>query len=367
MAPTNPFHDSQTTTTANNVHPSNGLPEDQIPSEPPPAYTPSATTGTGESTVQAGPLRPDFSGPPPMPDWVERQQQQQQQYTGGSGVGVNLTGVGMGYGHGGQAHSQGQYANGNSSSNETKPPPPPRHPSVTSSSARPPPPLPSRDSTTQPSSSQSAAPTEAPTPGRPLLHRGQMLVYPGGFWCSKCNNTGYKANDPSNPHERDWKKYGRVYNSTLAHSYTQALSAGLQMSDNFQKPLPSYAPAGHAPASVPYSGPTSAQYSHLPPPPGSSGKWSTYPGQGQGPGQSYSHLPPPPQRQQQLQYPAPGQQIFVQRTAGMAPPGALVVAPGDPRIGGRLCWRCNGSGTEILFFGFDEGRCSTCSGLGRLF
>ncbi|WVQ74917.1 hypothetical protein IAR50_004525 [Cryptococcus sp. DSM 104548] len=359
MAPTNPFHDSHTTTaTSNSAHPSEGLPEDQIPSEPPPAYTPSATAGNGESTVQAGPDRPDFSGPPPMPEWFERQQQQQQQYTGGSGVGVNVTGVGMGYGHGG--HAQSQY--GSSAENGAKPPPP-RHPSTTGS-ARPPPPLPSRTPNAQPSSG-SAAPTETPTPGRPLLHRGQMLVYPTGFWCRKCNNTGYKANDPSNPHETDWKKFGRVYNSTLAHSYTQSIT-GLHMADNYQKPLPSYAPAG---SPAPF-GSSSGQYSHLPPPPSDS-KWSTYPGQGQGPRQGHSHLPPPPPpqhpQQYQYQHPAPGQQIFVQRTAGMAPPGALVVAPGDPRIGGRLCWRCNGSGKEILFFGFDEGRCSSCSGLGRLF
>lgn len=29
-------------------------------------------------------------------------------------------------------------------------------------------------------------PTEVPTPGRPLLRGGQLLVYPKGYVCSKC-------------------------------------------------------------------------------------------------------------------------------------------------------------------------------------
>lgn len=48
------------------------------------------------------------------------------------------------------------------------------------------------------------------------------------------------------------------------------------------------------------------------------------------------------------------------------PPGALVVMPGDPRIGGRLCFECGGRGmTESFWFG-DE-TCMRCRGSGRIF
>ena len=60
-------------------------------------------------------------------------------------------------------------------------------PSVPSTAppVRPPPPLPSRPDST---------PTTVPTPGRPLLHRGCILVYPKDFWCQKCRIPKASAN-----------------------------------------------------------------------------------------------------------------------------------------------------------------------------
>ncbi|OWZ71102.1 hypothetical protein AYX14_03461 [Cryptococcus neoformans] len=341
----NPFADDGTASSSNaNPIPVQGLPEEQIPSDPPPAYTPSANM-SGSTTVASGPSHVDFSGPPPMPDRIANQQ---------TGVGVNVTGVGMGYGRGGGHHGWGggseDYSGPTSTDGLSKPPLPPRNHSSTSN--RPPPPLPPR------AQSQDLTPTEVPTPGRPLLRGGQLLVYPKGHWCPKCQNTGYKSSDPSNPHESDWRKYGKPYNSALAHSYTymvsnpdpaQGVNAGTAASSNFQRPLPSYSPAGGSSSG-------SNSYAHLPPPPG---KWNTYPGQNAPP------RPPPPPNWGAP--PMPGQQIFVQRSAGPVPPGALVVRPGDPRIGGQLCWRCSGSGRELSFFGFDDSKCWECRGLGRLF
>ncbi|WVQ89622.1 hypothetical protein IAS59_003384 [Cryptococcus gattii] len=342
----NPFTDDSSASASNaNPAPAPGLPEDQIPSDPPPAYTPSANM-SGSTTLDSGPSHVDFSGPPPMPDRIANQQ---------TGVGVNVTGVGTGYGHGGGHHGWGRgsesYSSPTSTNGLSKPPLPPRNNS--SASSRPPPPLPAR---TQP---QDLTPTEVPTPGRPLLRRGQLLVYPKGHWCPKCQNTGYKSSDPSNPHESDWRKYGKPYNSALAHSYTsmisnpdpdQGVNGSTAASSNFQRPLPSYSPAGGSSSG-------SNSYANLPPPPG---KWNTYPGQSAPP------RPPPPPPNWGAP-PMQGQQVFVQRSAGPVPPGALVVRPGDPRIGGRLCWRCGGSGRELSFFGFDDGRCWECRGLGRLF
>lgn len=49
---------------------------------------------------------------------------------------------------------------------------------------------------------------------------------------------------------------------------------------------------------------------------------------------------------------------------GRPPPGALVVAPGDPRIGGVLCNNCGGSGQTLGggFLGLDYENCWRCRG-----
>ncbi|WVQ82301.1 hypothetical protein IAT38_004429 [Cryptococcus sp. DSM 104549] len=347
---------------------SNPAADDDAPlNDPPPAYTPSASMA-GATTVDAGPSRMDFSGPPPMPDRMQSQP---------TGMAQNVTGVGVGFGHGGGHHVPPQSTGGwgapappsqqamSPVGTGYQPPPlPPRHPSTAGTGA-------GASGGAGPSSSnggaaQDLSPTEVPTPGRPLLYKGQLLVYPKGFWCHKCGNTGFKANDPSNPHDTDWRKYGKPYTSVLAHSYKTSstnhpANPSTNSSDNFQRPLPSFnSPAGPGPSShyQQQQQPNHNPYGNLPPPPG--GKWNTYPGQTAPP-------PPPMHHQPYMQQPMQGQQVFVQSSRGPVPPGALVVGPGDPRIGGRLCWRCSGSGRELSFFGFDDGRCWECRGLGRLF
>ncbi|GFZ49515.1 hypothetical protein JCM24511_07635, partial [Saitozyma sp. JCM 24511] len=325
-----------------------------IPDEPPPAYTPSAGM-QGDTHIQAGPSRMDFSGPPPLPERLEQ----------------NITGVGVGYGPRppippGQGSGWAQPSPQQQFQHQPQPPhthspwgppePPPQHPSRVNGSgngygaapstlltpvgnhgnpfadtaqahAGPSRPSPAPNSP-QGASQQDLTPTEVPTPGRPLLRGGQLLVYPKGYVCSKCGNTGYKNNDPSNPCSNDWRKYGKPYNSALAHSYTisgPTLNPSTTASSNFQRPLPSF----HAPYSSPP--PQQNPYAHLPPPPSQKppGSWNTYPGQG------FRPPPPPPPH---MQMPPPHQQpgpIFVQHTPGPVPHGSVVVQPGDPRIGGR--------------------------------
>ncbi|WWC90683.1 uncharacterized protein L201_005619 [Kwoniella dendrophila CBS 6074] len=339
------------------------VPNDEDPFDPPPAYTPSAAhSAHGETSLDAGPSRMDFSGPPPLPDRLTQ----------------NITGVGVGFGRRPE-HELGSQQTGQTHYN---PPPslPPRQPSTSytggfSSPVGPPPskenPLkdisnnnaagPSRPPPppSHPPQNQDLSPTEIPTPGRPLLWKGQLLVYPRGFWCHKCNNTGYKAHDPSNPHEADWKKYGKPYNSALSTSYLHSTrpdaNASTSFSANFQRPLP----ALHQPPQQ------HNQYGHLPPPPGA---WNSYPGHHAHQQTPYRPPPPPQHHMMNGPYAAPGQQIFIQGGPGYVPPGALVVGPGDPRIGGRPCYKCGGSGRESDFlFGFDVGRCYTCQGVGRIF
>lgn len=100
---------------------------------------------------------------------------------------------------------------------------------------------------------------------------------------------------------------------------------------------------------------------HPPPPQG----WSGYPGSHHhhhgGPSSPY-HQPYPLHHQPSWgapphQYPHPH---------AHQPVRPLYVQPGDARIGGMLCWKCEGTGTKTSWFWGDEGSCSACGGLGRI-
>ena len=164
-----------------------------IPDEAPPAYTPHAAQA-GSTTVDAGPSRMDFSGPPPMPERLTN----------------NITGVGMGYGPRIQGVSpQPTGSSGMASNNpfgDSHQPQLGRTDSSASFNAPSGPPPPRTNHSSQgsyggnggngagPSSGHAdLSPTEVPTPGRPLLRNGQMLVYPKGHHCPKCGLTQNKV------------------------------------------------------------------------------------------------------------------------------------------------------------------------------
>ncbi|CAO1630036.1 unnamed protein product [Sympodiomycopsis kandeliae] len=116
------------------------------------------------------------------------------------------------------------------------------------------PPLPFRNnnhnhpSTPSPSSHtatrvQYPEPTKIPTPGRPLLRDGRILIMPPTWeTCSKCDGTGYKHNDPDQPHESCWQSFGRKYTEELLSSVEVMNSAVI-----LQTPLPFVRPAGFPP------------------------------------------------------------------------------------------------------------------------
>lgn len=145
-----------------------------LPDEPPPAYS-AVASHSGDTTLAAGPARPDFSGPPPMPERLE----------------ANITGVGVGYGPRIQGVSPqptgGSFQSNNPFGDHQAPP---RHPSRQSgqfgSPSGPPPSSPAGPS--RPPPPIDLSPTEIPTPGRPLLRHGQLLVYPKGHFCHKCTS-----------------------------------------------------------------------------------------------------------------------------------------------------------------------------------
>ena len=197
-------------------------------------------------------------------------------------------------------------------------------------------------------------------------------------------NTGYKNYDPSHPCSRCWEKYAKPFSGPITYaSWSSDGQSG--SSPNFQRPLPTF----RAPQASLHNYSSSWGGSS----PGSASDLSrsattsraTY-GSGGYPGASTRVVPivggilpmssyldrlgtrvggvgglgprtcfPPPTW-------APAGQL-----SGSGSSGAVVVyPPGDSRIGGRLCWRCGGSG-KTSFLIFDETTCSVCDGVGRTF
>ncbi|KAH9926906.1 uncharacterized protein B0H18DRAFT_1004414 [Fomitopsis serialis] len=291
------------------------LPDDLIGEELPPAYTPAPDTLHGESTIELGPRRP-FQQPQNVPrDYLSPNSADRQR---GHRPSASTNDRGQYPGHGGAI---------------------PRHPSLTRDRPR-----------TAPDNAgiiasgplsdfarefyaagganvvQTAAggddgddgrPTATPKPGHPLMRNGRVLVYPAFYECRRCHNAGYRNNDPTTPCYKCWEKYARPFSGPLTSMdwKTASVPSGARLT--YQRPLPRFTPPHLAGTSSPPSRATSQSR----PPGGYSG------------GSSSRMIPvaggrPPP----------------TVRLADNPPPGATVMRPGDPRLGGRLCWRCGGSG-----------------------
>ncbi|KLO06526.1 hypothetical protein SCHPADRAFT_687519 [Schizopora paradoxa] len=240
-----------------------------------------------------------------------------------------------------------------------RPPTSPRNPPPSSASsaqyAPPAGPPPSR------ASNDDGKPTSSPTPGRPYLNKGRVLVYPAGHECRKCLNTGYKHFDPSHPCRKCWERYGKPYAGAIVSAPWDAPASSASRLQ-YQRPLPTFRPP-HLRHQHSRSQPSLLSPSDLPSSPNvlrssrSSMYAGDYPGaQARAQGQQL-------QPQAQMQAGRPG---AFNISRGTPPPGATVVRPGDPRIGGRLCWRCGGDGM-VSFLIFDLETCPICRGVGRVF
>ncbi|OSX64029.1 hypothetical protein POSPLADRAFT_1054652 [Postia placenta MAD-698-R-SB12] len=365
---------------------------DILTQELPPAYTPAPDVAKGESTIDMGPRRP-FQEPARLP----RQQQRQyitpipsswraQQYASTFSL------SGWAQYPGGQRGARGQ-AN-----------PPPSHPSL-HRPARPSS-APNSDSDGQPLSDfarefyaagadvpglnaetsggaagpgsrrqgSSAAPddgrpTEQPTPGHPLLRHGKVLQYPAGHECDRCHNTGYRNNDPTSPCLRCWDKYGRPFSGALTYISWNA-PPDPSSRHAYQRPLPRFTPphlsgsgSGHRPSQS-YGGLGSESPLSAHPRIASLSRPSGAYAGGTGP----RVIPVAGGGVAMSPYLDPLQNVPTNvRGANNAPPGATILRPGDPRIGGRLCWRCGGDGVTSTFLFLDEETCSLCGGIGRTF
>ncbi|KAH7106152.1 hypothetical protein BKA62DRAFT_352295 [Auriculariales sp. MPI-PUGE-AT-0066] len=326
--------------------------------EPPPTYTPRPDLRQGEATVEYGPARP-FQPAPQQPNWPpaqyqQHQQQQQQQHGWGGYPGaVRRDQTPGGWPPAQQQQQQQQWL------------PPPRHPHVAAQSdlgrrpslygvfrdgapvTRPaqhrqestmpgglasvtaPPPAPQAKSAFAGPPSQApdmdARPTTSPVPGHPFLRNNQILVYPTGFECHKCQNIGYKNSDPQQPCRTCWDKYAKPFTGAVSYAPFGAGPGHSHSQIQLQRPL-----------------------SHIPPPQQHLASSPATPYAPAGfPGASALHQ----------------RQFMPVRMPSNA--GATVVRPGDPRIGGRLCYRCSGEGTISMFI-FDTTKCPACGGIGRI-
>lgn len=208
-------------------------------------------------------------------------------------------------------------------------------------------------------------PTREPVPGHPLLRDGMLLVYPKSHTCWKCHNTGYKDYDPSHPCRKCWDKYGKPYTGAL--TYAPWPSSDSTSNSRMQRPLPHHFPqtnpasdcrprmgciASHPNPLSPHIRPPRPSAPHLrsvsePPSlsPLSSSHTPTPTPQGNGP--SYYIYNP-----------------LLRMGSSPPVPHARPIPPGDPRLGGQLCFKCEGTGVNAVLF--DLTACQRCGGVGRV-
>ncbi|OSD05413.1 hypothetical protein PYCCODRAFT_1465313 [Trametes coccinea BRFM310] len=399
---------------------------DLLTEELPPAYTPAPNVYEGEATLELGPRRP-FQQPaqvPPQnhsihrPPWVSPQETGSSSwsafpgglhrespsiftrpapppvhpslqnggppqlpsrplsdfardfYTAGADMSTGVLG-------GPSSQYQGE-THGASSSSSTRYAPPPGEPPNRSGKGAPPSPVSPADDPT----SDDARPTETPVPGHPLLRHGKILVYPRDYECPKCRNTGYKNYDPSHPCSRCWDKYAKPYTGVLAHApwSSDAQTGSSSSRTSLQRPLPKFrAPQAslHQRGASQSGPPLLSPGSNLSRSASTSRVSSGYPGASArvvpiaGGGIPMSPYLDPIQSRGRQPFPPASWSAAppVIPVTGPPPPSTNVVVypPGDPRLGGRLCWRCGGDGTTSFFGLFDQETCNICKGVGRTF
>lgn len=344
------------------------LPTDDLISEDlPPAYTPAPDVLHGEATIELGPRRP-FQQPQAVPQYL------------------SPTSAGWPHGHRPSASvvEWGQYpAYGGAAI--------PRHSSSTRDRPRtapgdivPPGPLSdfARDFYTASSPTAQTGvededdgrPTATPKPGHPLMRNGRVLVYPASYECRRCtsaelyaillfmnfclgaaagHNVGYRNNDPTSPCFKCWERYARPFAGPLTTINWKGMYTVSNAPLGYQRPLPRFtpphmsgmgmsAPASRSSSHAHTSGYSGSTSSRILPVASGSIPMGLYLDSAQG---------------------RPGPAV---RVADHPPPGAMVFRPGDPRLGGRLCWRCGGSGVTTFLI-FDEQPCSVCDGIGRTY
>jgi hypothetical protein len=144
--------------------------------------------------------------------------------------------------------------------------------------------------------------------------------------------------DSSKPCRKCWDRHARNYEGSLLHADWEGNANGTG-GTNYQRPISDPPPMPEASFLAP-SSPTPTH--SRTPSDADMGSWRG--------SQVMTHGPAAP---------------LTAQYARRAPIGSTAVEPGDPRIGGRLCWKCGGDGLVTVFI-FDQERCRVCGGLGRV-
>lgn len=265
-------------------------------------------------------------------------------------------------------------------------------------------------------------PTTTAQSGHPLLYRDKLLLYPKSLApCPSCYQTGYVDRNSLKPCKSCWRRYGKPYTGVFKQAYEQGGSHQYLRDMRVQQPLtfptpmqgsvtaqsnvqrPNYLPPGayaHPFASPGGSRPSTSgsrpdvfpEDAHNSAPPRYDVVSQTAsekplaqqdypvhprppPPRPQAP-QHHSMYPmhpmaPPPPRPVPMMY-RPNYQRFgptIDWYGYQPPPNSIAVMPGDPRIGGVLCYKCGGSGNSndvLSYFGFGDDECSVCGGTGRI-
>lgn len=178
------------------------------------------------------------------------------------------------------------------------------------------------------------------------------------------HNTGYKAYDPSNPCRKCWEKYSKPYSGPIIYT-----SWGPGPS-NRQRPLLNLRSSPRDPSHS-LSRSISSIVNQV------RNDISSYPGNSARDSLSSSFLQTYPTRNTSAPPPSspryrPGyiSTSTNSRTSSTWPrndlPPPVILQPGDPQIGGQLCWNCLGSGRTFGFLLLSERTCGVCRGTGRL-
>lgn len=173
---------------------------------------------------------------------------------------------------------------------------------------------------------------------------------------------GLKGFETSHSCRKCWEKYSRPYSGPIVYtSWNDGPSNRQRPLLNLRSPVTGLSRSGSSIVGQARNDFSSQpgnsaghSYPHPPPPPPP----AFYPGQHPPPHLPPTHLPPPPPR-----HPPPPMN---HGPPSRGPSTPLVLQPGDPRIGGKPCWNCSGTGRTLGFLLMSDRICDTCHGIGRL-
>ena len=184
-------------------------------------------------------------------------------------------------------------------------------------------------------------------------------------------NTGYKSFDPSHPCRRCWERFSKPYSGPIVYgSWNDGTS-------NRQRPLLNHRSNATNPSlslSRSLTSIVNLAREELSSLPGNSVGRSFPPASSPlspGPRFPVPRPAPPPRPTSMFSSSSGGGNGSTLDRSGSSwtrnrPPSPPVFRPGDPRIGGNLCWNCLGSGKTFGFLLLTNNTCDVCGGIGRV-